>query len=68
MIYDIVISDQAEIDLRGIFEYIAFELPYRASAQKLQYGNQYCPLPGEAPFSALHLPNLFQQVRFPLIS
>ena len=25
MIYDIVISDQAEIDLRGIFEYIAFE-------------------------------------------
>ena len=25
-IYDIVISDQAEIDLRGIFEYIAFEL------------------------------------------
>ena len=26
MIYDIVISDQAEIDLRGIFEYIAFEL------------------------------------------
>mgnify|MGYP004657749001 CR=1 len=26
MIYDIVISDQAEIDLRGIFEYIAFEI------------------------------------------
>ena len=26
MIYDIVISDQAEIDLRGIFGYIAFEL------------------------------------------
>ena len=26
MIYDIVISDQAEIDLREIFEYIAFEL------------------------------------------
>lgn len=26
MIYDIEISDQAEIDLRGIFEYIAFEL------------------------------------------
>ena len=26
MIYDIVISYQAEIDLRGIFEYIAFEL------------------------------------------
>lgn len=26
MIYDIVISDQAEIDLRGILEYIAFEL------------------------------------------
>jgi len=26
MIYDIVISDQAEIDHRGIFEYIAFEL------------------------------------------
>ena len=25
MIYDIVISNQAEIDLRGIFEYIAFE-------------------------------------------
>ena len=25
-IYDIVISEQAEIDLRGIFEYIAFEL------------------------------------------
>ena len=32
MIYDIVISDQAEIDLRGIFEYIAFEL----SHQKMQ--------------------------------
>ena len=26
MIYDIEISDQAEIDLRGIFEYIAFEI------------------------------------------
>ncbi len=26
MIYDIVISDQAETDLREIFEYIAFEL------------------------------------------
>ena len=26
MIYDIVISYQAEIDLRGILEYIAFEL------------------------------------------
>ena len=26
MIYDIVISYQTEIDLRGIFEYIAFEL------------------------------------------
>lgn len=26
MIYDIVISYQAEIDLRGIFGYIAFEL------------------------------------------
>ena len=26
MIYDIEISDQAEIDLRGIFEYIAVEL------------------------------------------
>ena len=26
MMYDIVISYQAEIDLRGIFEYIAFEL------------------------------------------
>lgn len=35
MIYDIVISDQAEIDLRGIFEYIAFELqaPGNASGQ-----------------------------------
>ena len=35
MIYDIVISDQAEIDLRGIFEYIAFELqaPENASGQ-----------------------------------
>ena len=34
-IYDIVISDQAEIDLRGIFEYIAFELqaPENASGQ-----------------------------------
>ena len=32
MIYDIVISDQAEIDLRGIFEYIAFELQH----QKMQ--------------------------------
>ena len=26
MIYDIMISDQAETDLREIFEYIAFEL------------------------------------------
>ena len=35
MIYDIVISDQTEIDLRGIFEYIAFELqvPENASGQ-----------------------------------
>ena len=35
MIYDIEISDQAEIDLRGIFEYIAFELqaPEYASGQ-----------------------------------
>ena len=35
MIYDIVISDQAEIDLREIFEYIAFELqaPENASGQ-----------------------------------
>ena len=35
MIYDIGISDQAEIDLRGIFEYIAFELqaPENASGQ-----------------------------------
>ena len=35
MIYDIVISDQAEIDLHGIFEYIAFELqtPENASDQ-----------------------------------
>ena len=35
MIYDIVISDQAEIDLRGIFEYIAFELqaPENAGGQ-----------------------------------
>lgn len=34
-IYDIVISYQAEIDLRGIFEYIAFELksPENASGQ-----------------------------------
>ena len=35
MIYDIEISDQAEIDLRGIFEYIAFELqtPENVSGQ-----------------------------------
>ena len=35
MIYDIVISYQAEIDLRGILEYIAFELqaPENASGQ-----------------------------------
>ena len=35
MIYDIEISDQAKIDLRGIFEYIAFELqaPENASGQ-----------------------------------
>ena len=35
MIYDIEISDQAEIDLRGIFDYIAFELqaPENASGQ-----------------------------------
>ena len=35
MIYDIVISYQTEIDLRGIFEYIAFELqtPENVSGQ-----------------------------------
>ena len=32
MIYDIVISDQAEIDLRGIFEYIALNCRH----QKMQ--------------------------------
>lgn len=32
MIYDIVISDQAEIDLRGIFEYIALSCRH----QKMQ--------------------------------
>ena len=45
MIYDIVISDQAEIDLRGIFEYIAFELqaPENASGQldRLKRYRQY---------------------------
>ena len=33
MIYDIVISDQAEIDLRGILEYIAFELQAPENAE-----------------------------------
>ena len=32
MIYDIVISDQAETDLREIFEYIAFELQAQMAA------------------------------------
>lgn len=35
MIYDIVISDQTEIDLRGIFEYIAFELQALENASGL---------------------------------
>ena len=35
MIYDIEVSDQAEIDLRGIFGYITFELqaPENTSGQ-----------------------------------
>ena len=35
MIYEIEISEQAEVDLRGIYEYIAFELlaPENASGQ-----------------------------------
>ena len=69
MIYDIVISDQAEIDLRGIFEYIAFELqaPENASGQldrleacimdMKKQGNQflnYCT--GEERFTFIKLP------------
>ena len=37
MIYDIVISDQAEIDLREIFEYIAFELQVPENASGYDY-------------------------------
>lgn len=41
MIYDVQISEQAEADLRGIYEYIAFELlsPETASGQldRLEY-------------------------------
>ena len=37
MIYDIVISDQAEIDLRGILEYIAFELQAPENASGYDY-------------------------------
>ena len=37
MIYDIVISYQAEIDLRGIFEYIAFELKSPENASGYDY-------------------------------
>ena len=35
MIFEIVISEQADFDLRGIFEYIAYELqsPQNASGQ-----------------------------------
>ena len=40
MIYDIVISDQAEIDLRGIFEYIAFELHAPENTIKQIYKNK----------------------------
>ena len=69
MIYDIVISDQVEIDLRGIFEYIAFELqaPENASGQldrleacimdMKKQGNQflnYCT--GEERFTFIKLP------------
>ena len=37
MIYDIVLSDQAEIDLRGILEYIAFELQAQENASGYDY-------------------------------
>lgn len=35
MIYDVIITDQADADLRGIYEYIAFELlsPDNAAGQ-----------------------------------
>ena len=35
MIYDVEVSEQADSDLRGIFEYVAFELqsPENASGQ-----------------------------------
>ena len=35
MKYDVILTEQAEIDLRGIFEYIAFELfaPENAAGQ-----------------------------------
>ena len=36
-IYDIVLSDQAEIDLRGILEYIAFELQAPEDASGYDY-------------------------------
>ena len=36
-IYDIVLSDQAEIDLRGILEYIAFELQAPENASGYDY-------------------------------
>ena len=37
MIYDIVISDQSETDLPGIFEYIAFELQTPENASGYAY-------------------------------
>lgn len=35
MTYEVIVSEQAELDLRGIYEYIAFELqsPDHASGQ-----------------------------------
>ena len=35
MTYDVIVTEQADADLRGIYEYIAFELlsPDNASAQ-----------------------------------
>ena len=45
MIFNVVTSIQAEEDLRGIFEYIAFELlsPENATGQLERLEKQICP-------------------------
>lgn len=55
MIYDIVISDQAEIDLRGIFEYIAFELQVPENASGQLYRLEACIMDLD------HMPKRYRQ-------